>query len=267
MSILQRASGSGNGCSPRATPRWCGARNGCGSSIGPPKCLRCSRAKPARPSPPPPSSRRSGAAVRQSQQRRRGDRRSAARFWRRRARPTLYRDDSQARLPAARARGGGERTAGGRGPPPERDGVALALCSSPRPCSASGCCRVRTGGRPSSSRPSSMRRAIRPPTRWRSRRGSRQASLGRMDDVRLVPSPREGAFVLTGRLIRWSGHAALSLALEDPQHRTVKWAGMAGGPEASLPRQVPAESFARSRRQSTRAGWSPIDRRRAEAPS
>ena len=68
-----------------------------------------------------------------------------------------------------------------------------------------------------------------------------RTSLGRMDDVRLVPSPREGAFVLTGRLIRWSGHAALSLALEDPQRRTVKWAGMAGGPEASLPRQVPAE--------------------------
>ena len=66
-------------------------------------------------------------------------------------------------------------------------------------------------------------------------------SLGRMENVRLVPSPREGAFVLSGRLIRWSGHPALSLALTDPQRGTVRWTGMAGGPEPELPRQVPAQ--------------------------
>jgi len=65
-------------------------------------------------------------------------------------------------------------------------------------------------------------------------------SLGRIDAVRLVPDARDGAFVLSGRLIRWSGHPALSLALTDTQRGTVRWTGMAGGPEGQLPRQVPA---------------------------
>jgi len=66
-------------------------------------------------------------------------------------------------------------------------------------------------------------------------------SLGRMENVRLVPAPSEGALVLSGRLIRWSGHPALSLALTDPQGDTVRWTGMAGGPEPQLPRQVPEQ--------------------------
>lgn len=51
----------------------------------------------------------------------------------------------------------------------------------------------------------------------------------------------ETDIVIGGRVILWSGHAALSLRANGAQGETVLWSGMASGPEDRLPSQLRRE--------------------------
>lgn len=66
-------------------------------------------------------------------------------------------------------------------------------------------------------------------------------ALGRLGDVRLASAPAEDGLTMRGRLILWQGHPALALSAEDRRAHRIVWTGMASGPEAAFPRQVPQQ--------------------------
>jgi hypothetical protein len=67
--------------------------------------------------------------------------------------------------------------------------------------------------------------------------------LGRIPEVRILsgPTTQRSELVVSGSLIIWDGHPALSLRAVAPARGEIIWSGMASGPEAELPRQVRAE--------------------------
>lgn len=62
--------------------------------------------------------------------------------------------------------------------------------------------------------------------------------LGKASTIRLLPAGERPALMLSGKLIIWSGHPSVSVALEDQSRHAIVWTGMAPGPESALPGQM-----------------------------
>lgn len=61
--------------------------------------------------------------------------------------------------------------------------------------------------------------------------------LMRHDDLRITSEPG-ASVIVSGKLILWDGHAAVSLHAQSAADGLTFWSGMASGPETMLPRQV-----------------------------
>jgi DNA-binding winged helix-turn-helix (wHTH) protein len=79
-------------------------------------------------------------------------------------------------------------------------------------------------------------------------------ALGKSDIVRIERGNAAPRLRLTGRLIMWEGHPAAGLSVDDARTGTVVWTGMAGGPEAAFPRQVPQQMTDLAAKLKTSAG-------------
>jgi DNA-binding winged helix-turn-helix (wHTH) protein len=62
--------------------------------------------------------------------------------------------------------------------------------------------------------------------------------LGQAPTIKLLPPAERPALALTGKLIIWSGHPSVSVALQDRSRHAIVWTGMAPGPENALPGQM-----------------------------